>query len=69
MTNDNLKSALAQEKILNEARDAIRRLERSLVGKSGSEAIHLDTILGIATHVLGTISLSSFMKIAEDNPS
>ena len=69
MTNDNLKSALEHDKILNEARDAIRRLERSLVGKSGSEAIHLDTILGIALHTLGTISLSSFMQIAEDNPS
>lgn len=67
MTNDNLKSALDHEKILNEARDAIRRLERSLVGKSGAEAIHLDTILGIALHTLGTISLSSFMQIAEDN--
>lgn len=67
MTNDNIKSALDQEKILNEARDAIRRLERSLVSKTGAESIHLDTILGIALHTLGTISLSSFMKIAEDN--
>ena len=69
MGNDNLKAALAQDKILNEARDAIRRLDRALIGKTGAEAIHLDTILGIASHVLGTISLSNFMKIAEDNPS